>query len=373
MAAFKPRGRKRVYIEPTVGGKRLPRMSTGQESMDLGEEMEAALKTLYRRGYSDLIDELEAGRLSLDDIWQAWIARDADAQLERLRLRKDDPLLAEEAKRLRKKIKDERARTGVDQLLEHAPADARFSWLLDFQNVNAFYEAMATEKKLRPNSVRRGPHRAVAELLTLKYGRGRMLAAMADVATPAARDERQEMLWPDEIQEAYRKASPDLRDVFGLAVTTGVDRKPMLAMKVRDWNDAELLLTVPDEKAPGRHRTLHLEPGMATFVRRLAAGKDPGDSLTGLSTHQVRKRWEALREDLERPGLRWKDLRGVFATYAVMSGWPARKLQDWLGHMDQTMTIRYQRRLPVGFKIEPKPIAERMGLDRIHLRVEEEA
>lgn len=372
MAAFRPKGRKYMYIEPTIGGRRLRRMSTGQKSKDLAEEMEAALSTLHRRGYKDLIVELDAGRLSLDDIWQAWIARDADAQLERLRLRKDDPLLREEAKRLRKKIKDERARTGVDQLLEHAPDDARFSWLLDFQNVNGFYAAMEA-KGLRPNSVRRGPHRAVAELLRLKYGRGRMLAAMADVDTPSERDERRAMMWPDEIRKGYEKASPDFADVYGLAITTGIDRKPLIDLRVRDWNDAELLLDVPDEKAAGRRRTLQLEPGMAVFVRRLVAGKEPGDSLTGLTRHQIRNRWEALREALGRPELRLKDLRGVFITYAVMCAWPIRKRQDWVGHSDPTMNVRYERRLPVGLTPEPGPIAERMGLDRVHLRVEEEA
>lgn len=367
MAAFKRKGSPFYQIEPTVGGRRLPRMSTGVKDKALAEDMEAALRTIDRMGYRQLVDQLARGQVRLDEIWQAFLqGREA---LDALQARVDDPLLADVIEEVRGEITDERVRTGLDHLRRFIPESARLSWLLDFRNINAFYRAM--RKKMAPNSVRRGPHRAVSDLLRLQIGRGKMLAIMADVDVPSAKDERVVMLWPEEIQELIELADEEFGPVLGLALTTGIDRKPMLEMRVRHWNDTENVLIVPDRKQETRQRSLVLEPGMALFARQLAAGKGPGEPLVDMSMHVLRDRWEALRARIGRPDVRWKDLRGVFATYAVWCAWPPRKLQDWLGHRDQTMTIRYQRRLAVGMTPSPGAIAERMGLARAHLKLEQ--
>lgn len=368
MAAFKRRGSPYYQIAPQIDGRRVRQMTTGVRDRQLAEDMEAAIRTIYRMGFRELVDQLDAGHVTLSEVWQAFL--DGREALERLQSRQRDPLLVDVIANARRRVKDARALTGLDQLEEYVQEHAkgaRFGWLAEFSNINGFYEAMA--ETMAPNSVRRGPHRAVSELLRRQLGRGRMLAILADVEIPGGRDERRVMLWPDEIQRFYHLADAEMRDVFGLAITTGIDRAPMLSIHVRDWSDATRELVVPDEKADGRHRTLVLEEGMAVFVRRLAAGKEPHEPLVDLRPDQLRYRWQALRQAAKRPDVRWKDLRGVFATYAVRCAWPARKLQDWMGHTNPAMTIRYQRRLPVGMDPEPGPIAERMGLGRTHLNI----
>lgn len=367
MAAFKRRGSPYYQIEPTIGGRRLPRMTTGVKDRELAEDMEAALRAIDRMGYRALIDQLERREVTLDEVWQAFLqGREA---LDALVARKDDPLLVDVIARVRGEITDDRVLTGLAHLERHAPAGARLSWLMDFRNINGFYRAM--RRNMAPNSVRRGPHRAVADLLRLTIGRGKMLAIMADVEVPSARDERVVMLWPDEIQRLMRLADEEFRPVLGLALTTGIDRKPLLELRVRHWNEAEGVLIVPDRKQEARQRSLSLEPGMALYVRQLAAGKEPGERLVPVSEHVIRDRWEALRAAIERTDVRWKDLRGVFATYAIWCGWPIRELQHWMGHSTLAMTARYTRRLPAGKRPEPGEIAERMGLGRTHLKIEQ--
>lgn len=59
---------------------------------------------------------------------------------------------------------------------------------------------------------------------------------------------------------------------------------------------------------------------------------------------------------------RWKDLRGVFATYYLQAGGEPRTLQYVLGHAAMNMTLRYLRRIPVGSRRHVSETARRAGL-----------
>jgi integrase len=102
-----------------------------------------------------------------------------------------------------------------------------------------------------------------------------------------------------------------------------------------------------------------------------AAGRTAGDRLFPLTEGQARDAWEAVRVEVGRPGLRFKDLRHIFAIDYLKGGPALRQLQGALGHDCMDPTMRY-----IGY--EPSTSPERMaaaqqasGIDFADLEVHE--
>ncbi len=393
MSAFRRPGSKMYYIGPFFieGVGELPRMSTAQRTKSIAQQMEAAVKELALTGFKDLIVQLRDGKVKLVELWQAKL--EGRESLEYLRDRQKDQPLPTAIEARKEAVVDERVRTGYDQLTRFLP-DAekrvaaelgraaldpiRVSWLLELVHVTTLYE-IAVASGLKRNTVRRGLHRAVADLLTRRFSRGRMLAVMADAGTPGENDERVVMLSSDEVQKAFDACDDEMRPVFGLALCTGVDRTPMLSLRVGDY-DEQLgsLSVVTDRKTQARPRLLLLrgEPVLDKaeyWLRRLTAGRAADEPLIGLTPKALRSRWEAIRTAIGRPDVRWKDIRGIFGTYYLMAGGDPRNLQHIYGHTSMSMVMRYLRRVPAGNRETLKAVASRIGLlgGKSHLRVVE--
>lgn len=380
MAAFKRPGTKFYWIGPfRAGAVDVPRMSTKQTSKATARAIEEALKNRAVTGYADLVQEVAGRDLDLMEFYTAHV-RGAEA-LEELRGRANDPPLAAVVEEYRAHVTDERVLSGLDQLVRLAPPTARLSFLRKPTNLPGLYAAAVAGKDREgqpraPNSVRRSLHRAIAEVLTFKFGRGQMLAVMAEVKKPSARDERVVMLTLEEIRRALELSDPEFRPVLGLAVTTGVDLAPLLRLTDADYDPEEGTLRVTDSKTAARPRTLllHGEPVLenaAIWLESLRVWvREPNERLVPLTDRQIRGRWEAIRQAIGRPEVRWKDLRGVFATYYLQAGGDPRTLQHVLGHATMSMTLRYLRRLPVGSRRHVSEAARRVGLLTPNLKVE---
>jgi integrase len=376
---------KVYYVETTILGVGIVKKSTGVKDKKLARQMEAALSTLANSGWADLVQDVQRGTTTLPELWQARL--EGDASLLRMRERKGDPLLADVVAERLPLVTDERVKTGYEQLRDLTPAvessvaratgrrpePVRLSWLLRPQNVTALYEASVASGK-RPNTVRRGLHRAVADLLTRRYSRGKMLAVMADAIVPGENDERVVWLSPEEIQRLLAACDVEFRAVVGYALTTGIDRSPMLAQSVYHFDATLGQLVVPDTKTNARPRQLILRgtplvENAEQWLLELSAGKAPTDRLVNLTTSQLRLRWEAAARAIGRSDVRWKDLRGVFATYALLAGMEPRDLQLIMGHSTMAMTLRYLRRSPAGNKEQLRDAARRIGRYVPDLRV----
>lgn len=366
MTAFRITGTPVYRIEVVVEGVgRLPRMSTGTRDKRQAEQMESMLDQLARSGYRDLICQLRDGDVKLKEVWAAHMdPKDREAALRALQARKDDPLLSVVVPERKAVVKDARTKDGYDQLLEYAPKDARLSYLLDPNNVTDLYEKAEAAGRM-PNSVRRSLHRAVSDLLTRKFTRGRMLAVMADVEKPGENDERKVNLSKEEIRKAMDAADPVFRNAVGFALTSGVDQGPMTELLVRHLDGD--ILHVEDSKNVFRNRRFRLDTEAARYFRLAAAGKEPNDRVFPYTKKQVETRWEKVREAIGREDVRWKDLRGVFATYFLDAGGSPRDLQLVMGHSTMAMTLRYIRRMAA--KAETT-VGRAMGLEKQHLKVE---
>lgn len=399
---FKRSNSRYYWMGPLRAGTvHIPRMSTGQTTKVLATAVENAMRELAATGYADLVQRVADGELSPPDLYAAKL-NGKDALLA-LRNQQEDPPLAEvvlgtptpdrdehgEPIReggFRDELTDERHQDGMDILLALAPKDARFSWIRDPTNLNGLYrralrgedekgKARRRGEGRRPHTVRRSLHQSIAALLKDRLGRGAMLAIMAEVDVPGGNDERTVMLSQKEIDAVLSASDPEFRPLVALTLTTGIDRTPLQAALVGDYDDEQGTLTVRDTKTSARPRMLILreEPVLENaepWLRELIAGKEAGEAICSLTNRQIQKRWEAVREQVGRSDVRWKDLRGIFATYYLQAGGDPRILQDVLGHATMTMTLRYLKRLPIGSRRHVSESAKTMGLPAPRLTVE---
>lgn len=375
MAAFKRAGSRFYWIGPFQAGPvDIPRMSTGQTSKQVARAMESALRTRALGGYADLVRLVAAKQVGLAEFYAAHVA--GDDALSALRVDENDRPLSLVVPEYRGGLEDERARSGLDQLLALAPAGARLSWLKEPRNLSRLYRdaAQGLDRKDEEGhplprskaSVRRSLHRAISGLLAHELGRGQMLAIMADVAVPSAQDERTVMLSLEEVRGALEAAYADFRPALGLMVSTGIDLGALLRLRVYHYDQEQGTLAVPDTKTAARPRTLSLrgEPVLGNaegWIRELAAGRSAEDPLLPLTRQQIRKRWDHVRRAIGRPDVRIKDLRGIFATYYLTAGGDPRSLQLILGHTSMAMTLRYLRRVPAGNRARLAEAASRVG------------
>lgn len=359
--AFKRSDRDVYYTELRVGDITLPRLSTGLTSKESAEQLENAIRQAYTWGFTTLVEQVALRNIGLDEVWKAWNADDPRAALRKLQ--EEDPPLADEVQRMLSDVTDdERVRVGLERIREFAPDEAPLSWLTDHANINKLYRDVG--KGRTQGTVYRTVHRAVCDLLSDTVGKGEMQRIIAEVKKPKPAGTRVQILSAKQIQGLVYNAPDELRPSLAVAVLTGIDRGPLVNLRVKDYDADRQILWVRDTKADARPRSLPLEDGMAAWVEHMAAGKKPTDSLTGLDAEFIRDRWEKLREDRGLADLTWKDLRGVFATWAHQCAWDALRIQMWIGHSNPVMTQRYIKHVQL-ITPEPRPIAEAMGIAEV--------
>lgn len=334
---------------------------TGLRSKRQADQVEAWIKEMALLR-PDLIDALVAGRFSLR---AAWIAK-LRGTLDELLAGVNDPPLADAVAEYRPLCKDERARAGLDQLLEYAEPGARLSWLRR-KNIAAVY-ARAPGDGRKPNSVKRSLHRAVSELLLFHLGEEGRRKAFEGVRVPSERDEREVHLTREQIRTPVGKCQPeDFRWLVVAAIATAVDQGPLLAMTVRRFREAEATAAIPDTKTPDRPRILRLSDAALLAFRMAARGKGPDERLWPYTRWQVRKMWEAARRKAGLPDLRFKDLRHLLPTFLASLGVDRREIQAVLGHAPGSeMTDRYIT--PIGDVRWLNAAVAEMGLEGINVR-----
>lgn len=113
--------------------------------------------------------------------------------------------------------------------------------------------------------------------------------------------------------------------------------------------DGQILVGTPKSAAGRRDIAIppHILPALAEHIARYAdVGKDgllfPAAHGGHLNPASVQHPFYAARAELDRPDLRWHDLRHCGATYAAQSGATLRELMDRLGHSTTSAALRYQ-------------------------------
>lgn len=364
---FKKKGRKNRYVWVSLPGfGRVGPWSCGTPNKAQAEAMEAWLKGAALREPA-----LVRGIVQRDySLREAWVAH-LEGRSQELRERSSDPVLAEVVTRFRPLAKDRRIENGLDMLLERVPKGERLSWLTDHKNISDVC-ARAVADGRKPNTVRRSLYRAIADLLAYEIGKAERARILADVVKPGEDDARDVTLAPAEVGRLLDACDLEMRPLVELAVLTGIDRGPLLALRVRDFDEKAGRLWVPDKKTRARRRTLELSAAAQAVVRRQAAGRGLHEPMFELTAGAIDHRWGTLRKNAGLPTLRFKDLRHVFATFWTSGGGAIKDLQHALGHQEQHTTLRYTAHQAAEQRKQMDGVADAMGLGR-HLRVEDTA
>ncbi len=385
MSPFKRTGSPYWQVWPTVvvpgeGRRRIGPWSTRTKDYARADKMESTLQELPLMGYGDVLKMLLRKETTVQEIYAAKLG----GGLDELRSRSGNPLLKDavgeedQPDSFVATRDDDRVRAGARHIVrlvvevsgDRAP---RMSWLKEPKNVEAMLKRREREG-LKRNSVRRSLYRAVAELLEREIGRQDKTAVLAEVRFAAEDDERDIRVTPGEIQRLLGACiGPLFREAVEFAVTSGIDRTPLLRIRPRYFDESTGELQVLDRKTKARPRTIQLsETAQASLRRAIVMGRAGMDALVfDWSVGQFRHRWDAACERAELPWLRFKDLRAVFATAYLTAGGSVKNLQQILGHADVKTTIRYLKRIAARHGLEMQATADHLGLGRMGLKVED--
>lgn len=182
-------------------------------------------------------------------------------------------------------------------------------------------------------------------------------------------DENACFLEYDEFQLLLACLAPEAQDVAVVAVSTGLRRSELFALKVKDIDDpdpvtAPLRISVhrawkEDEnrkpflgppKSKRSRRTLAVAPTGAAVLRRLAKGRDLEDYLfadeAGLpwpNSKWYHRFWKNAVPEAQERGLRKRpslhDLRHTHASWLIAANVPLPAIQRRLGHESITTTV----------------------------------
>lgn len=372
MAPFRKPQRPTFYVWPTLPGfGRVGPWSTGVRSLRLAESVEAWLRDIAMSD-PEIVRGIIAGSYSLSEAYVAAKER----RLEVLKERASDPPLSEVIDRARSRIRDRRMLDGLSLLESYRPArGARFSWLTIPRHLTRMLgDGVAGREGLqaqKTNSVRRSLYAAVKNILEHELSPGRKAQITAEVVFKREDDTRDVDVTPEQIQALLDACDVELRDVVEAAILTGVDRGPLLGLTPAKV-DLELgEVRVPDTKNAARPRTLPLSDPAVPLFRRLVAGKGANEPIFRLSAVEVSTRFRAARAAAGLSHVRFKDLRHVFANAWVDSGGTLKGLSDALGHTRASTSLRYTSRQRRIEHERMNLVAEKLGLAKPHLRVEQ--
>lgn len=364
MSAYQRKGRPNegYRIEPVLPGYgRVGPWQTGFRTKRQANQVEAWIKDVAL-ARPEIIDALLRRDFTLRELWVAKLRGGVDAMM----LNICDPSIEAAVRAYRPLCKDERTRTGLDQIVEYAPAGARVSWLQG-KNLSEMYQR-AVDAGRKPNSVRRSLHRAVSELLLHELKSEGRRRALDGVIVPGEDDTRVVQANVETVRKVLDNATPEaFRWMVVAAIASAIDRKPLLQLLPAHLDEATGEVSVPDRKTSKRPRLLRVSDVAMMAFRVAAKGKRANERLFPFTPWQVRYNWKVTCNEAGVTGLRFKDLRHLLPTMMAAMGVDRREIQAYLGHqVGSKQTDRYIT--PTGDVAILNEAAAALGLDRAIMR-----
>jgi integrase len=168
-----------------------------------------------------------------------------------------------------------------------------------------------------------------------------------------------------EVEEIAARVPERFQALILLAAWAGLRRGEVLGLERRDLDlsatrvrveravhhmtNGEVFVGPPKTDAGVRtvHFPEHLVPILRGHLERFAGPEAtslafPGEAGGILRPHVLYKHWRRATEAIERPELRFHDLRHSSATWAAVVGGTTRELMNRLGHASPSAALRYQ-------------------------------
>lgn len=151
---------------------------------------------------------------------------------------------------------------------------------------------------------------------------------------PNPKNERHVYLTAGDLQrllQAIPDARGDDKKVIALAALTGLRRGELLSLEPSNVHGGRILLR-PDQTKSGKARVVPVPEGAQPWLRELPFA----------STHYtLRWTWDKARQAVNRPDLRFHDLRHSYASMLAQAGETMTTVRDLLGHSSLLVTSRY--------------------------------
>ena len=394
---YKRKGSDIYYTKASVSPYgRIPYRSTGFKLRRKAQAAERALQKAARLRLEHIVRGAMEGTLPIPDVLAAaeqealaelnealdpgnWQARRVIPELAAFekkhsdgRIRRGARLLMEYAPQLAQAARNRRGRT-LDPTGEVPHDEVLLPQFVDRRFLIELLDMIREAEDMSEAALLRSVWRAIADFLEAQVGKAERNRLLTNVSRPKPAKARRVRKSEAE-QRALIGQMEEVRfDVGLMALYTGADRKPILELRVRDWDHEAGTLAVPDQKTATRFRRLSVSAPVRRILARAAKGMKPEDRLFPLTKYQVCNRFrDQVREPLAKDDPSWsdfrfKDLRHLFAQNALESGTTIRDLQQIMGHADIKTTLGY-------LWIEPVGCAEGMeGAARFAPEGEEEA
>lgn len=122
---------------------------------------------------------------------------------------------------------------------------------------------------------------------------------------------------------------PEAKKVITIAAYTGLRRSEILSMTPDNWSPPYIVLG--SKTKSGKPRSV---PLLAEFHNLVT----PPFNIT---EHELRVAFESARDAVERPDIRFHDLRHSYASWLAKSDIPMTVIRDLLGHSNLAVTSKY--------------------------------
>ena len=101
---------------------------------------------------------------------------------------------------------------------------------------------------------------------------------------------------------------------------------------------------IEDTKSAKRSRTVPITDSLCRELLYLCHGKKENDTVFDMEYSQLDFPWKQVRKEAALTGIRFKDLRAQTSIAGEKAGVPLTVVQKTMGHKDEKMTRRYQKR-----------------------------
>lgn len=347
------------------------RLSSRVTSKKIARDMERLLEELAQKAlvdaaWTDLLDAVCKDRtIDLPTLLKA----KNKGELRRLRQSLCDPVLSVAIEDFKTGNRVTRqTQRGLDMLEEYAGKeigpDARLG---DLSTKSITLMCRRAESDgLKRNSVRRMLLRAISLMLRFHLGNAERNRIFAEVRFSAEDDTREVHLSPAEIRGLLNACSAsgydELAVIIRVALQTSADRGVLLAGQSADKTCRGLLvrdiridkdnrdgsysgkIQLYDSKTEKRDRAVPITDSLCRELLVLAKTKGPDDPIFDMEYQQLDYPWKQVREVAKLEHVRFKDLRAQVSIYGEEAGIPQTVLMKTMGHSDEAMTRRYQKR-----------------------------
>lgn len=365
-------------------------ISSRSKSKAVASRMEELLVDIANKSLIDpswlvLIEGICQRNISLPEVMKA----KNQGRLEILRISLNDPEIDTVIETYREVRRvDSSVHNGLTKLSEIAGKDRMSS--LTSKRITSLLIDCESRYNIKRNSVYGKVYRAISSLLEFHYGKAEKLRIMVAVNYKREDDTREVHLSPDEINRLLDACTnigrPDLGVLVQMALITSADRGVLLQGKARGKEYRGLLVRdvqivhdsetglytgkcfLDDKKTKSRKRTVLLPHALCEQLLILCENKKGDDPVFPIKYQSLKGPWTKARQEADLLFVWFKDLRAQTAIYAEEAGIPQTVIMKTLGHSNEAMTRRYQRRKAVMNQSQVEGIFSEMlgsGTDRI--------